>query len=138
MNKFSQSSLARLDGVHPDLVKVAHKALSISPIDFGISYGVRTLAEQERLYAQGRTQPGPKVTWTMNSLHLPQKDNFAHAIDVLAYVDGKISWDEKLYDRIAVVMKNTADMLNVKIVWGGDWKNKDRPHFELDRAFYQT
>lgn len=133
--RFSQRSIDRMSGVHPDLVKVAHRALEMSPIDFGISQGVRTLEEQKRLYAQGRTAPGPIVTWTMNSLHLKQADGFGHAIDVLAYVKGKVSWDEKLYEEIAEPFKTAAAVLGIDLVCGADWQPSDLPHFQLGRSY---
>ena len=46
--RFSQNSLDHLDGVHPDLVRVAHRALSITPYDFGIIEGVRSKEEQKQ------------------------------------------------------------------------------------------
>jgi len=129
--KFSQRSLKNLEGVHPDLVKVMEIAIGRSPVDFGISQGVRTIEEQEALYDQGRTKPGPIVTWTMNSKHLVQPDGFGHAVDVMAYVKGKVSWNEALYDIIGKVVKATAKDMFIDIKWGGDWKIKDRPHFEI-------
>jgi peptidoglycan L-alanyl-D-glutamate endopeptidase CwlK len=51
--------------------------------------------------------------------------------------NGEIRWDWPLYHPMADAMKKAANELNVKIVWGGDWRNfKDGPHFELDRKFY--
>lgn len=129
--KFSRKSLSRLEGCHPSLVRVAIKAISLSPIDFGISQGVRTLEQQQDLYAQGRTTPGPVVTWTMNSKHLKQSDGYGHAFDIVVLINGKASWEERFYDEVAMYVKKSAELENVNIAWGGDWKKKDRPHFEL-------
>ena len=58
MNKyqFSGRSEKHLIGVHPDLVRVARRALELSEVDFGISEGLRTLARQKQLVAAGASQ----------------------------------------------------------------------------------
>jgi peptidoglycan LD-endopeptidase CwlK len=130
--RFSERSLKKLQGVHPDLVRVMEIAIGRSPVDFGITCGVRTLEQQQDLFAQGRSIPGPIVTWTMDSKHLIQEDGFGHAVDVAAYINGKVSWNEKYYDIIGRVVKATAKDMFINVIWGGDFKrNKDRPHFEL-------
>lgn len=129
--KFSQKSLDRLEGVHPDLVRLAHKAIEISKVDFGISQGRRTLEEQKNLYAQGRTEPGKIVTWTMNSKHLPQKDGYGHAIDIACYIDGKLSWDDKYYVEVSKYFEQAGRILGIKYTWGGSWGTPDKPHYEV-------
>lgn len=129
----SKNSLKRLEGVHPDLVAVVKRAITITQVDFVVTSGVRTQQEQADLYAQGRTKPGPIVTWTLNSRHIG-----GFAVDLAAYVGGKISWDTKHYVPIAWAMKRAAIDLTVPIEWGGDWKRKDMPHFELDRGVYKN
>ena len=47
--KLSKRSLSRLEGVNPDLVRVVHRAIQITPVDFGVTCGVRTLEEQKSL-----------------------------------------------------------------------------------------
>ena len=54
--KLSQRSLDKLNGVHPDMVAVVKRAIELTDVDFGVTYGVRTLAEQEELYNSGRSQ----------------------------------------------------------------------------------
>lgn len=118
--KFSQRSLDRLQGVHPDLVKVVNKALEISEIDFAITEGLRTIEKQRQLVEKG-------ASTTMRSRHLT-----GHAIDLAAIVDGEIRWDWGLYDKLAQSMKRAAHDLQIPIEWGGDWKTfKDGPHFQL-------
>lgn len=117
-------SLKHLEGVHDDLVRVVHRAAELSEVPFVITDGVRTLAEQKALKAAGASQ-------TLNSRHLT-----GHAVDVAATVNGKIRWDWPLYPRIAAAFKQAAKELETPIVWGGEWKMKDGPHFELDRRKY--
>lgn len=126
---FSQRSLKNLEGVHPDLVKVAHKALEYAVVDFVVTDGVRTLEQQAELYAIGRTKPGKIVTWTMKSNHLPKEDGYGYAVDCHPY---PISFDDlKRYEILADTMSRAAEELNIKIICGRDWHKQDMPHFEL-------
>lgn len=122
---FSKASLAHLVGVHPDLVKVMTAALAISPVDFGIIEGVRSLARQAELFTAKKSQ-------TMNSRHLE-----GFAVDFMAYVDGVGTWEDKYYAEIAAAVKKAAFDLGVPIAWGGDWVTfKDMDHIELDHVAY--
>lgn len=126
MNKwrFGRLSEARLLGVHPELVKVVRGALAISPIDFAVVEGVRTLARQKQLVAAG-------ASWTMDSRHLT-----GHAVDLAPYVGGMLRWDWPLYHQLAAAMEKSANDLYIPIVWGGRWKVRDGPHFELNRKSF--
>lgn len=119
----SAASRARMAGVHPDLVAIIERAIQITPVDFRVTEGLRTVARQKALFAA-------KATQTMNSRHLT-----GHAVDVCALVEGKVRWDWPLYPRIAGAFKQAALELRTPLVWGGDWKTlKDGPHFELART----
>ena len=122
--KFSRSSYDKMSGVRPELVAIASRALDLSTVDFGVTEGLRSEARQRELVASGASQ-------TMNSRHLT-----GHALDVVAYVGGTVSWDWPLYDRIAVAMKSAAEELGVPIEWGGDWEFKDGPHYQLPWETY--
>lgn len=124
-HKFGARSLSRLQGVHPDLVKVLHRALELSTIDFTVLEGVRTTLRQAELVQKG-------ASTTMNSRHLT-----GHAVDIAPFIDGEVRWDWPLYYKLAKAVKAAAAELNIAIVWGGDWKTfKDGPHFELNRKVY--
>lgn len=121
----SQASLDKLKGVHPDLVKVVTHALQLSPIDFMITEGLRTLARQKELVAKGASQ-------TMHSRHIT-----GHAVDLAALPNGKLSWVWADYETLNKAMQAAAKDLKVPIEWGGSWKTlKDGPHFQLPFAAY--
>ena len=123
--RLSSRSLARLDGVHPDLIRVVKRAIQITPVDFGITEGLRTKERQKELVAKGTSR-------TMNSRHLT-----GHAVDVVAYIGSEVRWDWPLYPKIAAAFRQAAKEEGVLITWGGDWpKLRDGPHFELDRKAY--
>jgi peptidoglycan L-alanyl-D-glutamate endopeptidase CwlK len=118
-------SLARLEGVHPDLVRIVKKAADISDLDFTVLEGLRTVERQKELVKQGASK-------TMNSRHLT-----GHAVDLAPMINGKISWDWPLYKRLAKTIKAAAAVERLPLQWGGDWRTfKDGPHWELPWAFY--
>lgn len=134
---YSKASLEKLEGVHPDLVRVFKRAIEITKQDFMITEGVRTPKRQAELYAQGRTKPGKVVTWTLNSNHFVNpKTGYGHAVDVCPY---PVDWSKPAkFEAIAKAVKQAAAELNVRIEWGGDWqKNADMPHWQLDRNAYR-
>jgi len=118
-------SKQRLQGVHPDLVRVVERAIFMTTVDFTVLEGMRTLERQKKLLAKG-------ATTTLNSRHLT-----GHAVDLGAWVDGTVRWDWPLYHKIADAMKGAARAEDVKLDWGGDWKSfPDGPHFQLNWEHY--
>ncbi|MFD1469385.1 M15 family metallopeptidase [Hymenobacter caeli] len=88
----------------------------------------RSVQRQDELYAQGRTTPGPIVTYKRGG---ESKHNVlpSVALDV-AFVlpGGEVSWSGLLLSKFARLMI-AAD---ARVHWGGDWPGfKDRPHFEV-------
>jgi len=145
MLRFGYKSRRELKGVHADLVIVTTTALIRLPhhhkdADFTVFDGVRSKAEQRENIRTG-------VSWTMDSLHLPQRDGFAHAVDLVPYFDGRLWWDSKasqiqarvdrMFAAIATAMAEAADVHDVAIQWGHDLWGKDKPHFQLDPDVYQ-
>ena len=116
--KLSNSSRAKLEGVHPLLVKVIETAIQRTQTDFGVVCGVRTLAEQQELFDKGASK-------TMNSNHLIQDDGYSHAVDLMAYVGSRGSWELSLYDDLADAMKIAAEEHGAHIRWGGSWTVDD-------------
>lgn len=141
MSRFTLSTTShkRLEGVHPQLVRVVARAIELTTVDFLVLEGVRTPQRQRELYAQGRTKPGPKVTWTRNSRHFVNPETgYGHAVDLAPF---PIDWsDLTKFDAISRAMFAAAEELGVKIRWGADWDRdgkprergeSDSPHFEL-------
>ncbi len=125
MYKLSKRSLDRLQGVHPDLVKVVQLAITRTPIDFGITEGLRTVERQKELVAKGASK-------TMNSRHIT-----GHAIDFACFIGKEVRWDWALYNQVGPVFEECAKELGIPIVWGGRWRSfPDGPHVELDRRTY--
>jgi len=141
MFELGRRSLSNLEGVHPDLVRLAPLALSYSPVDWMITEGLRNMERQRKLVADG-------FSWTLDSKHLPQDDGYGHAVDVMAVgdlnadgvvdqQDRSITWDRELYTALSIGWKRAAAELLIPIRWGGDFKSRrtgeplfDGPHFE--------
>lgn len=118
-------SLSRLEGVHPDLVRVVKRAAAMSDLDFTVLEGLRTLERQKKLFAE-------HATTTMRSRHLD-----GHAVDLAPMIGGEISWDWPLYHRLEKIVKAAAAAEGVLIEWGGDWNSfKDGPHWQLPWGTY--
>lgn len=115
--QFSERSQQHLSEIHPDLYEVVFLARLMSKVPFEITDGRRTIEEQRHYYETGKSQ-------TMNSKHLT-----GHAVDVVPI---PVTWDKEAFLPIAEAMKKASDILDIPIVWGGDWRTfKDYPHFEL-------
>ena len=107
--KLSQRSLDRLSGVDSNLVAVVKRAIEVTKVDFGVIEGFRTIERQQELVDKG-------VSQTMKSKHLG-----GEAVDLVAYIGPRVSWELNLYDDIADAMKQAATELGVAVRWGGAW-----------------
>ena len=119
MYSLSKRSMKELIGVHPILAFAVVRAIEITEQDFMVLDGLRTQAEQDKLVARG-------VSKTNNSYHL-----YGLAVDLVAYVDGKPSWDPKYYNAIAVAMKRVIEKYALPIEWGYDLWSWDLPHWQI-------
>jgi peptidoglycan L-alanyl-D-glutamate endopeptidase CwlK len=138
-----QKTLERIQLLHP---KLREEALTMydeivaaltGTAACRFSYTLRTFAEQDGLYAQGRTKPGAIVTKAKGgqSYH-----NYGLAIDIVLLVDKDkngtfetASWDVKTdfdgdgksdWQEVVTIFKRYG------YEWGGDWKFNDAPHFQ--------
>lgn len=121
----SEKSLIKLEGAHPDLVRVIKRAAALSSIDFTILEVLRTPARQRELVAKGASK-------TMKSRHLPGSDGKSRAVDIAPMDGGQVSWAWPLYYKLAPIIFQAAAELNVPIEWGGRWRTfRDGPHWQL-------
>lgn len=122
--QLSQRSLDRLQGVHPNLVRVVKRAIEISEYDFMVVEGLRSKETQAQYFKDGKSK-------TLNSYHLT-----GHAVDLAPLENGAIDWENKKgqFDAVAKAMKQAAKELSIAVEWGGDWKSFiDKPHFQIKR-----
>lgn len=94
-----------------------------------ICQGVRTAAEQNKLWQQGRVTPGKIVTNAngidKKSNHQVKDDGWGHAVD-LCFTTGDPFGEDQPWARFGELVRAEG------LKWGGDWvKFKDRPHVEL-------
>ena len=114
MYNLGNKSKSELMGVHPHLIKVVEEAIKITTVDFGAQDGLRTMEEQREYVRRG-------VSKTFNSRHLPQKDGYSHAVDLVPYINGRLRWEWEPIYHIAHAVDYAATQLNVPLVWGGVW-----------------
>ena len=126
-------SIERLTGVHPVLVRLVMATAARTEQKFVVTEGLRTYARQKELFTAGKSQ-------TMRSRHLT-----GHAVDLAVWEDrdshkvvdaDQISWKFNQYTALATLVKATAADLGIPIEWGGDWKMRDGPHFQLPWTEY--
>lgn len=117
----------KLVGVHPLVATKARQLIERAyreGINVIITQGLRTVEEQNELYAQGRTKPGKIVT---NAKGGYSYHNFGLAFDfAILKDDGSVSWNvDGKWKRVGAIGKSLG------LEWGGDWKDfKDYPHFQ--------
>lgn len=124
---------ADLRRVHPELLAAIDRiipAMQLFGQEMIVFEGERTLERQQRLYAQGRTAPGKKVTncdgITNRSMHQVQADGFVHAIDLVFVVEGTPSWADTLPWGLLGEMVRACGLR-----WGGNFPSVDSPHCEV-------
>ena len=111
--ELSARSLRNLEGVNEKLVWVVKYAIQVTRVDFGVIEGLRTKERQWELVKSGASK-------TMNSKHLT-----GHAVDLMAYIGSRASWELNLYDDIADAMRLGAIEVGVPVRWGGAWNVSD-------------
>jgi peptidoglycan L-alanyl-D-glutamate endopeptidase CwlK len=113
----NDASRQRLSKVHPELAKrttALIQALAKKGHTTEVVQGLRTFAEQDALYAKGRTKPGQIVT---NAKGGQSNHNFGLAVDLAPFVAGKPQWNDK-----AGFIRIGAEAAKHGLEWGGNWK----------------
>lgn len=123
--------------LHPELQKKIQALIELcqeNGITIGIGECVRTVAEQDALYAKGRTAPGSRVTNAKGSTYSSMHQwgigcDFYLKMDIDG--DGQTSDDafnnaKKTFNKVGALAKY------IGLEWGGDWKSPvDLPHLQL-------
>ena len=129
MDARSEKALALVCPEFADKIRAASTALNADGTFILVVSGLRTAAEQNALYAQGRTTPGHIVTKAQagQSMH-----NYGLGADIVPYITGsggQLNWraDTPQFQHMVSVLKAQG------LEWGGDWKGSlgDFDHFQL-------
>lgn len=148
--KFGRASQENMAQCHPDLVMILHRALQISPVDFGVTQGLRTYEQQLAFFLNKDSRLDPRIpAQRAKAKHLPDEEGYAHAVDVYVAVPGRVDlrYDYMRLTVIAWAIQEAALRLHAEgkvghgVRWGGDWDQdgqilidqtfNDLPHHEL-------
>ena len=92
MFKFSKRSLERLNTADPQLQLLAHEVLKISPYDFAITEGLRTLEKQQEYFRKGASK--------CDGVKNKSKHQTGRAIDIMVYDEnGKGTWEKNIIEK---------------------------------------
>jgi peptidoglycan LD-endopeptidase CwlK len=115
-----------LPEVQPMARALVQKA-ALGGVRIKIISGLRTYAEQDALYAQGRTAPGGIVTKARGGY---SNHNFGIAFDIGVFEGNTYLGDSPKYKAVGVIG------MDLGLEWGGSWKTiVDQPHFQLRPAW---
>jgi peptidoglycan L-alanyl-D-glutamate endopeptidase CwlK len=113
----NNTSLNRLQLVHPDLQQVILTASQRHPYEFIVTEGERTLEKQRQYYESGASK-------TMKSRHVPASNSCGKscAVDLAVIIAGEVRWDGNLYTSLAYTVRDAAIEHDIPVVWGGCWE----------------
>lgn len=135
MDTVSKNRIALLHPKIRDAVSSVLKESDSAKLNIRITQGYRSIEEQDKLYAQGRTMGSQVVT---NARGGKSWHNYGLAFDFcLINPDSSVSWnqDDERWDRFVKIA------LNHDFEWGGHWTHPDYPHFQqrfglsIDKAY---
>jgi hypothetical protein len=138
MAKVSRRSEKNLASVDPKLATAVRQALLAAPsnLDFAVISGHRTTEEQHALWQKGRGDYGNiidllNVVTFKDGIHQRSRHQFGNAVDIVAYVNGRITWDESENCIRAAYIAGFAAALGVRLTGGFRW-GWDPGHLELE------
>jgi len=115
-----------LPEVQPMARALVQKAAATG-ISIKVLSGLRTYAQQDALYAQGRTTPGRKVT---NARAGYSNHNFGIAFDIGVFSGSRYLPESPKYKAVGALG------VDLGLEWGGNWTSiVDQPHFQLRPAW---
>lgn len=122
-NKVLETLLLKVQPTFANLLIEMKKHFQEKGVEVKYICGTRTYAEQDALYAQGRTKPGPIVTRAKGG---ESNHNFGIAVDAALFTpDGKYLGTSPLYKEIGKIVATFPTL-----EWGGNWKFVDEPHIQ--------
>lgn len=144
-------TLDRIATLHPKIRQIALDAYTYvnnkllgKGVRLRFAYTTRTLEEQTALYAQGRTKlfdaSGKRLGIVTQAKAGESIHNYHLAFDIVLLLDKNNDgvFESATYDMLDFDKDGKSDWLEVVeyfkskgFVWGGDWKFKDKPHFEM-------
>ena len=144
--RFGRSSRKNMEGVEEMVIKLAERVLAKSSHDFGVPRygGKRDEVIQLKLY-NTRDKNGKRITKCDGVIKLSYHQS-GWALDIFVYhshIEGgrkRACWDcKEVYKEIADLFKLEFQHMqneglfscDVELIWGGDWKWKDLPHFQI-------
>jgi len=126
-HNLSKTSLKRLKGVHPDIVKVVKRASLYAPIF--VVEGLRSQKRQNKLVKKGKSQ-------STKSYHL-----YGLAVDLVLLKNGKIDWDgkksyKKVYNAIARAERELGIDVLDSAMFDLHWRTlTDYPHWQMRKKY---
>lgn len=115
------ASRAGLDPKFAQKLSLFEKTLAAQGIKVILTWGYRSVAKQNELYARGRTTPGITIT---NAKGGYSWHNWGHAADYAFVINGKVTWNGPWE-----LFGQTAEECGLE--WGGSWKDfQDHPHVQ--------
>ncbi len=128
MDKRSEQALGKINPAFANKVRAAADELAAHGTFLLVVSGLRTAAEQDALYAQGRTAPGHIVTNAKAGFSM---HNYGLAVDIVPYLSGQagaLNWRSDTPQFRSMV----AALEKQELVWGGAWKSiPDFDHFQM-------
>jgi peptidoglycan L-alanyl-D-glutamate endopeptidase CwlK len=130
---FDERTERNLATLHIEMQRVMRSFLGVAKViaakvgcDVKVISGTRSYAEQDAIYASGRTVPGLKIS---NAKGGESNHNFGVACDVAIFRGKEYCPEHPLYNELGTLGKSLG------LEWGGDWKFVDEPHYQLRPAW---
>lgn len=126
MSKLNKRSMKRLKGVDDRLIEVIEIASENSPYAFQIAYlgGKRSVQQQRKLFEKQASK--------CDGVHKKSRHQSGMAVDIVCYDnEDEITWSKDVFKAVAAHILSIAENMNLSLTWGGIWKMKDLPHFEI-------
>lgn len=125
IKRLDKDSQKALKEVHPDLVKIVGQAFESCAIDFLVSEGARNQKEQTLLAKYGLS--------SKRSKHLIQSDNYAHAVDLIPLIHGKIRPEQFAMIAVAKSIRAAVIEFQTDVIWGGNWQSLGNSSSNLEQ-----